>query len=107
MSSVVISRPRDASTSSASRPAVEETAGPPAEATSRVSVVPRGFTTTAASTVRSMIMARASASLPAVRAFTGSPSGESSSSTTRSAVPPGATTATGISCGAGEWKAPM
>ncbi|GAA2158696.1 hypothetical protein GCM10009727_69680 [Actinomadura napierensis] len=107
MSTVRTCRWRDRSIPAAICWVVLETAGPLADATSSVSVPPRGSTTIAASTVRARISRRARGSLGAVRALSGASFSAFSCAATCAAVRPGATTATGMRCGDGEWNAPM
>src|SRR3954447_11602469 len=106
MSVTAIRRFSDASIRWAIWVAVWETDGPPAEATSRVSWVPVASKRKAASVRRVRTHSRATAVLEAAVAFTGSPSRAFSWATIFADTCWGATTATGIRCGVGEWKAP-
>src|SRR5689334_4292720 len=106
MSVTVIRRFSEASIFWAIWVAVWETDGPPAEATSRVSSVPFGSKRKAASVRRVMTHSRATAVLEAAVALTGSPASAFSWATIFEDACGGATTATGMRWGVGEWKAP-
>ncbi|CAM5446107.1 hypothetical protein SMICM304S_09438 [Streptomyces microflavus] len=81
--------------------------GPPAEATSRVSVRRAGSTTRAASVRRSSSRSRASARSATGVTWRGSPGSASSRATISRSTAGGATRVMGTLCGSGAWKAPM
>src|SRR4051812_6047410 len=105
MSVTVIRRFSDASIFWAIWVAVWETDGPPAEATSKVSLVPVGSKRKAAFVRRVRTHSRATAALGAAVAFTGSPVRALSWATIFADACGGATTPTGMRWGTGEWKA--
>ena len=79
---------------------------PPAEATSSVSVFAAGLITSAALTDSSRIRRRAAAGLLAAVACSGADGIRLSLVTSGPDSGAGATTASGIRCGVGAWKAP-